>query len=366
MLFQEPEQRASGIVAVSEIVALAAHRDVDVSLDVCATHHLSLHCSSSPAHSPTIVETNAVNRGWSHMDQAMMLGSFAAMSTAYAVCNMPITVATTQQQCLRESLSLPRVLRSIYASHGVRGLYRGFSASLIGGVLSDQALFLTLEFLKENMPVESASSRHFFSGVASDCIATPVWIPFSVIVSRQITAGVGVASGIRYKNVFHTMHDVVAAHGWGGLFRGTLLSFTLVPISGLWWSLYGGLKEVAYANAASLRPAALVSEEQWSLTDNVAINSVVGSVTCCAVAVVSNPFMVLRTRMQVMEIPATARWRIAWIARDILRKDGVRGFFRGLGGSMALSAVSGIGFGAFYEGIKLLSDTTKSGAAPAK
>jgi hypothetical protein len=97
----------------------------------------------------------------------------------------------------------------------------------------------------------------------------------------------------------------------------------------------------------------------YSTTDNIAINTTVGALTSAAAGILQNPLLVIRTRVQVMARPAGVRLFGLWIARDIIRHEGVSGLFRGLRTNVLLQAGEGAVFGTLYESTKFFADTSQ-------
>lgn len=147
----------------------------------------------------------------------------------------------------------------------------------------------------------------------------------------------------------------------------------------IWWGIYGSLKAWLYTQSAPLllppqephnhsedastrQSAGTLSWLHRTLPrccvaadDNVVLNSVTSVVTSAATALVFNPFLVLRTNVQV--IP---RATLMSAARSIYARSGVRGFYSGLGLNIGACILDGELASHSYEYAKLWADKTRS------
>jgi len=128
----------------------------------------------------------------------------------------------------------------------------------------------------------------------------------------------------------------------------------------VWWSLYGEVKRVLYENhTAYLRlygdwapslPSAMTSSD-----DNVVHNTLAGGVAGMCITALVNPVWVLRARVQVMEEGANRTLR--FVMRDLWRKEGVKGFYKGASMNCLIYAMESALFGTFYEYFRYLASS---------
>ena len=379
-------------------------------------------------------KTNAVNRSWSDVDPLALVGTFGLTSFTSSVVLHPFYLLSARQQCQHEEQSVSSITRSIWRKQGIRGLYRGVGVSTFGTVLSECLYFVVIEKAKEALPISSKQGRDFGAGLAADGISGPLYVPFAIISQRQMVgdamltppsaSAASAASNTHpsrsYKGAA-IAREIVEKDGWRALFRGTVLSLAMMPVSGCWWVVYESLKGRAYAalatpeeadvtrsaspargepssvalalsspSQATSKPAPLTGHRgfltssldaqpsaSWramltSRTDNPLVNAGVGAVTGGFISGVLNPLFVVRTRLQVLDAPApvtgseaksaaapASRWRAAAVAKDVYAREGVRGFARGLRVNVLMGIGGSMLFGTFYEGAKRVADVSE-------
>lgn len=321
--------------------------------------------------------TTSVNRQWSDMNPLTLLKTVGTATLAISIATHPLYLVIARQQCMDGSVTSSSIFKGVYQQGGTRGLFKGVGIVASGAVVADLVYYLTVEYSKQYLPFESKLARNFWAGVVADGISGPMYVPFAIISQRLMTAGVTNDSSCPSLSARGTMQSIIRQGGIAGLFKGLSLSLAMMPISGVWWTVYEGLKVAAYTAFEKYVevPTGAAPELLSSTTDNVVVNGFVGGATGGVLAAVLNPIRVVQTRVQVLdELPTppadtqggggvntntTSRFRqgrIASITRNIYTRNGVRGFFKGLPVNVAIGAVSGVGFGVFYEGSKQLAD----------
>lgn len=309
----------------------------------------------------------ATTRKWSDVDHFRLLGAVAVTTTTCCVASQPLYVVLARQQCSRIRLTMSGVGQSIWKELGIRGFFRGCAASVMGMVVFQMLYYVVVETAKEYLPISSKAARDFCAGFCADGLTNPLYIPFTVIAQHQMVAGFGVAKDEVYANMRVTANNLISHSGKRALFRGLGLSMVMLPLSGLWWSVYEQMKLRAYHCIEQTKGRQIVPS--WvptsslpscctSRTDNVLVNLVVGGVASCLVTCFANPLYVIRSRVQVMRVPAGVGSTTLWVAKDLLHKEGFRGFFRGLGTNIVLSISEGSIFAGTYEGTKFFADIT--------
>ena len=308
-------------------------------------------------------QTTAFNRSWSDVNPTKLMATFGCTSLTYSFLGNPLFLAVARQQVRRESVSLAFVLREVVRDHGVRGLFKGCGVSVCGTVLSEMVYYMIIEVSKEKLPL-GEMGRNFGAGLLADGISGPIWTPFLVVCQMQWVA----AKDCNKSNHFvHTIRDVVHREGLRGLFKGTVMSWGMLPLSGMWWVVYENLKKLCYGQLEHMKATEM---QLWvpqtvrsrcpdcfgSTTDNPAVNAAVGCAASVAVATACNPLYVVRTRMQTSQSQPGVRMPSLWILRDLIKHEGFRGLTKGMHAVVALSAAGGLVFGATYEGAKKFAD----------
>lgn len=313
--------------------------------------------------------TSAVTRSWSDVDPLKLMMTFGATSFTYSFLGQPLFLIIARQQCSTTHVSARRVLRDVVQSHGLRGLYRGAGAAITGTVLSELVYYLVVEYWKEKLPLQEREWRSFGAGLLADLGSTPVFNPFAVISQVQMVAGSSFSQDHNYMSAWRTTVTLVREQGASCLLRGTLLTMVVAPLTGAWWFVYESFKRMAYGAAPALgaRLSAVVPQRLrqrlpnhcTSTTDNVLVNAGVGASASMVIGIVMNPIYVLRLRLQVGKRVEGVRFPLWGIVRDVLRNEGVRALWKGLGGNLLVGVVGGCAFGFTYEGAKEFSDVSR-------
>lgn len=327
----------------------------------------------------THVKTTAATRRWSDVDHQKLLLTVAATTAGCCILSQPLYLVLARQQCAREHLGMALVAKQVLRDHGLVGFFRGCGATVAGMVIFQILYYFVVEIGKEHAPFESKAARDFAAGVAADGLTNPIYIPFSVIAQRQMTAGsTGVAAHEPFLGIWQTAKRIVNTSGRSSLFRGLGVSMALLPLAGLWWAVYESLKASAYSaiQASSWctekeaafrmsRQSTAAHPKKWrmpewcvSTTDNALVNVSVGAAASCVITIAANPLYVVRSRLQVMHVPKDVRSATMWVAKDIWLHEGLRGYMRGLRTNILVSILEGAFFAGTYEGSKLFADLT--------
>jgi hypothetical protein len=127
-------------------------------------------------------------------------------------------------------------------SEGIRGLYRGFGAVIVGGTPGTVLYLCTYDLAKQKL-VSLRSNRseanadddfvvHFFSGMIAETTACIVYVPVDVVKERmqvqQRDAVQGSPINFRYRNSWDALTTISRTEGLRGIYKGygaTLASF---------------------------------------------------------------------------------------------------------------------------------------------
>jgi len=323
--------------------------------------------------------STSVSRGWSNLHLPTWLGLMVASTTVRSTLSHPLHVVLVRKRISaeRHPPTLLSMLRLIYRGDGakptIRNLYRGFGAAAFGNGLGEVSYLMTLEFGRDRLldVVPMTATRDAVSAAIADLIAIVLCTPLSVICTRQMTAGYGMAKDMPYANSAATTRQIwsAAADGsvWGGvrgLYAGFSAGLVKVPASALWWASYGQLKVLLYGAAERTwgrddEGTRQLVGTNWfaSTSDNPLINGAAGIAASALTTVVYNPVTVVETRLQSLD-PAQHRkgWRVVGIARDLVRHEGWRGFYKGTYVNVGVAVIDGLLFSFMYELTKLGSD----------
>ena len=137
--------------------------------------------------------------------------------------------------------------REIYARRGVRGLYAGVAAPLIGASLETGANYACFHLIRERIALEAMGGRDGFasrlgasavSGAIAGAVMCAFLTPFELVKCR---AQVGQEGG----RAVAVARRIVAERGFGGLFRGfTHTMVREIPAGAVYFASYEVLQTI--------------------------------------------------------------------------------------------------------------------------
>jgi hypothetical protein len=250
-------------------------------------------------------------------------------------------------------------------TEGVRGLYRGFGAVIVGGTPGTVLYLGTYEAAKSRLSSRDVNNGdfvvHFCSGMIAETIACIVYVPVDVIKERlqvqhsTILADTsGATKTTNYRNSWDALKQISKTEGLSGVYRGygaTLASFG--PFSAFYFVFYEKLKEATRQHL------------QGRVDDNISPNNqnqsngqeipfqwtVLSSASAGALAAwLTSPLDMAKLRLQIQrgqaarqvvdsaagrastsEQQQAAYTGVVDCLRRSFREGGVRGLFRGAG-----------------------------------
>lgn len=140
------------------------------------------------------------------------------------------------------------VFRHTARGEGLAGLYRGFGATLWGGVPAACLYFTVYEGFKTTIgPAfrQHESVVHFLSGLAAEAVSCLLFVPIDVVKERiQTQYAIGSSNATQnYRGSVDAIASIIRTDGIRGVYRGygaTVLSFG--PFSALYFMFYEQLK----------------------------------------------------------------------------------------------------------------------------
>jgi len=172
-----------------------------------------------------------------HLFAAFVAGLLTQIATN------PIWVIKTNAQ-LQQNISVRDIVRTIYRSRGVVGLWAGFVPSVFG-IAQGSVQFMLYEQLKEQSFIDSLLVSTLFATVVSKSISTSVTYPYQVFRTRAQSITDGSFS------VKQISRDVFKKHGIRGFYYGlTTCLLRIMPqtcVTFLTWEfMKNGLSRLSY------------------------------------------------------------------------------------------------------------------------
>lgn len=236
------------------------------------------------------------------------------------------------------------------SSGGFRGIYRGVGSALVGSAPGAAFFFLTYEWTKG-----------ILSG-GTDAVATVYREegPWRRAVNHMIAASLGEVAACSVRVPTEVVKQRAQAGQSGGSSSRALMSILAkrqtIGLTGVWCELYRGwsitiLREVPFTmiqfplwELMKARSRARDSEGKEPLALESAFY---GSVAGAVAAGMTTPLDVLKTRVM-LSTQREPAWRVM---TDILKENGVRPFFSGLGPRVMWISIGGFIFLGSYQAV---------------
>ncbi|RAH45212.1 putative mitochondrial carrier protein, partial [Aspergillus brunneoviolaceus CBS 621.78] len=303
----------------------------------------------------------------------------------------PADLLKTRVQQSQSASLLPTLQAILSSPHPIRGLWRGTLPSALRTGFGSALYFTSLNALRQGlaqtqMPLVLASSPSSSSSSSSSNPTTSKSSSSSALPKLSNSANLAtgaaarVAAGfvmmpvtvlkVRYESDFYAYRsllsagrDIVRTEGVRGLFSGFGATAARdAPYAGLYVLFYEQLKRHLAALASSRAAAAAAAtaaegqqQQQPPLrsTSSSSINFVSGGLAAGLATAITNPFDAVKTRLQLMPGRYGNMMRAA---RLMVREDGVRSLFGGLGLRITRKALSSALAWTVYEELILRAE----------
>ncbi|RAK74184.1 putative mitochondrial carrier protein [Aspergillus fijiensis CBS 313.89] len=298
----------------------------------------------------------------------------------------PADLLKTRVQQSQSASLLPTLQAILSSPHPIRGLWRGTLPSALRTGFGSALYFTSLNALRQGlaqtqMPLVLASSPSSSSSnpTTSKSSSSSALPKLSNSANLATGAAARVAAGfvmmpvtvlkVRYESDFYAYRsllsagrDIVRTEGVRGLFSGFGATAARdAPYAGLYVLFYEQLKRHLAALASSRAAAAAAAtaaegqQQQPPLrsTSSSSINFVSGGLAAGLATAITNPFDAVKTRLQLMPGRYGNMMRAA---RLMVREDGVRSLFGGLGLRITRKALSSALAWTVYEELILRAE----------
>ncbi|KAF2442385.1 mitochondrial carrier [Karstenula rhodostoma CBS 690.94] len=282
----------------------------------------------------------------SNDSQTPPLVSLAAGGVAGGVeafTSYPMEFAKTRVQ-LRQQKGIPtprnpfRVVTHVYQTEGLRALYKGCAALVVGSIAKDGVRFLFFDQIKHAFADKETGTlspgRNLLAGMTAGVVAS---ITAVTPTERIKTALIDDARNEkRFRSGFHATRVIWQEHGILGLYRG-FAGTTLKQASATAFRMgtYNILKDY---------------EKTRDIKQNTLVNFANGSVAGIVTTLTTQPFDVIKTRSQSARGASTAE-----AVKSVLIDYGIRGFWKGTTMRLGRTVFSGgILFTSYEAAVKII------------
>lgn len=264
------------------------------------------------------------------------------------------------------------VLSKTFHAEGMRGLYRGFGAILVGGTPGTVVYLCTYEMAKDRLgnlqrqrqrqhnnqlvgDGDAGSSSgdflvHFSAGMIAETVACIIYVPVDVIKERlqvQHASATGSSNASHYEGSLDALQKIAKTEGMAGIYKGygaTLASFG--PFSALYFMFYERCKAETRQylfDPNQQQPKSSLDKMEIPLPWLVLCTSSAGALASW----LTSPLDMAKLRLQVQRGETYQKGSNASVVayegvvdclRTVYRQGGVRGLFRGAGARVCFYA----------------------------
>lgn len=159
---------------------------------------------------------------------SFIAGSLAGVVSTSAT--YPLDLARARMAISKNDVSLRHIFEETFKSGGIRGLYRGYVATIVGVIPYAGTGFFTYETLKRIHteylhPKQPSPTERFICGAIAGVCAQTASYPLDIVRRRMQTKP-------RYRSIIGTLVFVHSREGFiGGLYKGLSLNWVKGPIA---------------------------------------------------------------------------------------------------------------------------------------
>mmetsp|Transcript_3086 Transcript_3086/g.4342 ORF Transcript_3086/g.4342 Transcript_3086/m.4342 type:complete len:337 (+) Transcript_3086:284-1294(+) len=234
---------------------------------------------------------------------------------------------------------------------GMMSIFRGITAPLSTAAVVNAIIFssygessrlwddlffssgMTPTNVEETKQDHTSWQKSFICGSIAGAVQSLVVCPTEHVKCR-LQVQTGTPNLNVYKGSFDAIDKIVEKYGIRGLYRGyCCTAWREIPAFGLYFASYDFVKEKTFSLFCD--HSELISENKnTSLKHDIplTISALAGGISGAFTWAVIYPFDVIKTRIQTAPLDASIEQRrITYLANQILKENGCRGLFRGLG-----------------------------------
>ena len=298
-----------------------------------------------------------------------------------------------------------------YTKGNARALCEKYEVEEMYYGIADAAGGATASFVSQTLgtPIDIISQRQQVSGLRHANFTKDGTLSPSSSAARSSGSSVEASNTVfrGYRNGFHAFKEILRNEGARGLYRGYVASVaTLVPSSAIWWGFYGTYSRVFWNQYTKMYGGddeklndnnnnnSISDGEEFNIDDiddNIALGVTALSGLCAGMSsgFITTPLDAVKTRFQVLSGQQQnintskntsdggggnnnshtssnyKRMTIASVAKDLYRKHGIRGYFRGVLPRMASVSLWGTTMVSLFEALKRSAAAESAASAAA-
>ena len=258
--------------------------------------------------------------------------------------------------------------RQSFRDDGIKGLYRGISAPVVGAALENSSLFFSYRITQEVLQKTVYSSTTplpfgalLICGATSGAFTSLLLTPIELVKCKMQVPIVGANGRQAAPSIMSLILSVFREQGVLGFWRGQL--GTLIRETGGSAAWFGGYEGVSALFRRYQSPKSSSSDANASATENgpPAVLPVYQQMLAGATAGISYNFIffpadTIKSRIQTEDVSqkvADGKRPTFWtVGKAVWRQHGVAGLYRGCGITCARSAPSSAFIFAIYESLR--------------
>ena len=220
---------------------------------------------------------------------------------------------------------------------GIKGLYRGLGAALIGGIPGTCMYLTGYETCKAYMMGRNFSPflAYICSGMFAEVFCCAVFVPVDVIKERlqvyqpPLTATSNSAASttssssasVTYTGSIDALKKILRHEGFRGLYKGYFATiFSFGPYSSIFFFSNEKIKELILTSTAHNK------KKEVSFSESLFISASAAAIA----SFLTTPLDLVKLRMQINDKQLNLGYFVQMM-KDIYTRDGIRGLFRGSG-----------------------------------
>ncbi|XP_063631260.1 mitochondrial coenzyme A transporter SLC25A42 [Cydia splendana] len=193
-----------------------------------------------------------------HKVRHLVAGSLAGVTSQSATYPLDLARARMAVTSASTYPTIADVFRKVATQEGLRTLYRGYPATVLGVVPYAGVSFFTYDTLKrkyfEYSGKQQSSVLNVAFGGAAGALGQTSSYPLDIVRRRMQTAPRRPDGSYPYKNISSAIRDVYRAEGWRGFFKGLSMNWVKGPVAvGISFATYDKIKTTLRELALTLQ-----------------------------------------------------------------------------------------------------------------